>query len=52
VQALPRLQEMLQTAPAKALPVVVRAIGKVGNAASIGLINSLLNRSEKDIRVE
>jgi serine/threonine-protein kinase len=51
-QALPRLQEMLQTAPAKALPVVVRAIGKVGNAASIGLIAPLLNRSEKDIRVE
>jgi len=52
VQALPRLQEMLQTAPAKALPVVVRAIGKVGNAASIGLITPLLNRGEKDIRVE
>ncbi len=29
-KAVPRLQEMLQSAPAKALPVVVRAIGKIG----------------------
>ena len=51
-KALPRLLEMLQTAPAKALPVIVRALGKVGSAAHIGLIMPLLNRSEKEIRVE
>ena len=51
-KALPRLLEMLQTAPAKALPVIVRALGKVGSAAHIGLVMPLLNRSEKEIRVE
>jgi eukaryotic-like serine/threonine-protein kinase len=52
VKAMPRLQEMLQTAPAKALPVVVRAIGKIGNAEHVGLIVPFLTRTEKEIRVE
>jgi serine/threonine-protein kinase len=51
-KAMPRLTEMLQTAPAKALPVVVRAIGKVGGAEHVGLIVPFLARSEKEIRVE
>ncbi len=51
-KALPRLMEMLRTSPAKALPVVVRALGKVGNAAHAGLITPFLGRSEKEIRVE
>jgi HEAT repeat protein/tRNA A-37 threonylcarbamoyl transferase component Bud32 len=51
-KALPRLTEMLQTSPAKALPVVVRAIGKVGSAEHVGLIVPFLARSEKEIRVE
>jgi serine/threonine-protein kinase len=51
-KALPRIVEMLKTSPAKALPVVVRAIGKLGGAAQVGLITPLLNRSEKEIRVE
>ena len=39
-------------APAKSLPVIVRAMGKVGNAAHVGLVMPLLNRNEKEIRVE
>jgi serine/threonine-protein kinase len=52
LKALPRLKEMLQTAPAKALPVVVRAVGKIGNAEHVGLIAPFLARGEKEIRVE
>jgi serine/threonine-protein kinase len=51
-KALPRIVEMLKTSPAKAVPVVVRAIGKLGGAAHINLITPLLNRSEKEIRIE
>jgi len=51
-KAMPRLTEMLQSAPAKALPVVVRAIGKVGSAEHIGLVMPFLARNEKEIRVE
>ena len=51
-KAIPRLMEMLKTAPAKALPVVVRAVGKIGNAEHVGLIVPFLSRSEKEIRVE
>jgi serine/threonine-protein kinase len=51
-KAMPRLLEMLKSAPAKSLPVIVRAVGKVGNAAHVGLITPLLNRSEKEIRIE
>jgi len=52
VKAMPRLTEMLKTSPAKALPVVVRAIGKIGNAEHIGLIAPFLARAEKEIRIE
>ncbi len=51
-KALPRILEMLKTSPAKAMPVVVRAVGKLGSAAHVGLITPLLNRDEKEIRVE
>jgi eukaryotic-like serine/threonine-protein kinase len=51
-KAMPRLMEMLKVAPAKSLPVIVRAVGKVGNATHVGLVIPLLNRSEKEIRVE
>jgi len=51
-KAMPRLAEMLKTAPAKALPVVVRAVGKIGNAEHVGLIAPFLARNEKEIRVE
>ena len=51
-KAMPRLLEMLKTAPPKALPVIVRAVGKVGNAAHVGVVMPFLNRNEKEIRVE
>ena len=51
-KALPRIVEMLKTSPAKAVPVVVRAIGKLGGAAHVGLIAPLLTRTEKEIRIE
>jgi eukaryotic-like serine/threonine-protein kinase len=51
-KAVPRLVEMLKSAPPKSLPVIVRAVGKLGSAAHVGLVTPLLNRSEKEIRVE
>jgi HEAT repeat protein/tRNA A-37 threonylcarbamoyl transferase component Bud32 len=51
-KALPRLLEMLKTTPAKSMPIVVRAVGKLGSSDHVGLVTPLLNRSEKEIRVE
>jgi serine/threonine-protein kinase len=51
-RALPRLQEMLQTGNAKALPVVVRAIGKIGDAKLVDSLLPLMARPEREIRVE
>jgi serine/threonine-protein kinase len=50
--ALPRLLEMLKSGAPRTLPVVVRAIGKLGDAKALALVAPLLERSEKDIRVE
>src|ERR1019366_4689216 len=36
----------------RAVPVVVRAIGKLGDSKSVGLLLPLLARNEKEIRVE
>jgi eukaryotic-like serine/threonine-protein kinase len=51
-KALPRLAEMLQVAPAKSLPVVLRAIGKLGDHRLIEPLLGYLARPEKEIRVE
>jgi HEAT repeat protein/tRNA A-37 threonylcarbamoyl transferase component Bud32 len=51
--AVPRLYEMLRsTTNTRALPVVVRAIGKLGDQKSIELLTPMLARSEKEIRIE
>ncbi len=51
-KAMPRLLEMLKANVARQLPVVVRAIGKLGDAKCYDAIASLLTRPEKDIRIE
>jgi len=51
-RALPRLTEMLQSTPPRSLPIVVHAIGKLGEARHVELLLPLLARPEKEIRVE
>jgi serine/threonine-protein kinase len=51
-RALPRLQEMLASSGARSLPVVVRALGKLGDYKLVDSLLGLINRPEKDIRVE
>jgi serine/threonine-protein kinase len=50
-KAVPRLLEMLKTNP-KSVPTVVRALGKIGDAAATEGVMQALDRSETDIRVE
>jgi serine/threonine-protein kinase len=51
-RAMPRLQEMLARGQAKQLPIVVRAIGKLGDATSVGLLTPLLKSQEKEVCIE
>ncbi len=48
-KAVPRLIEMLTTNP-KSVPTVVRALGKIGDAAATEGVLQALDRSETDIR--
>jgi len=52
-RALPRLIEMLQ-APAngKAMPIVVRALGKLGDSKLVDTLLPLVARPEREIRIE
>jgi HEAT repeat protein/tRNA A-37 threonylcarbamoyl transferase component Bud32 len=52
-RALPRLMEMLQ-APAngKAMPIVVRALGKLGDSKLVDMLLPLVGRPEREIRIE
>ena len=50
-KAVPRLLEMLKSNP-KSVPTVVRALGKIGDAAATEGVLQALDRSETDIRVE
>jgi serine/threonine-protein kinase len=43
---------MLQQGETKTLPVVIRALGKLGDAQTVDLLAPLLKRTEKEIRVE
>src|SRR6185312_17560815 len=51
-RALPRLTEMLQAGNSKALPIVVRAIGKLGDAKFVDSLMPLMARSEREVRLE
>jgi len=51
-RSVPRLLEMLGTTPARSLPVVVRALGRLGDYKVIDSVMPLLAREEKDIRLE
>jgi eukaryotic-like serine/threonine-protein kinase len=52
-RALPRLMEMLH-APAnpKAAPIVVRALGKLGDGKLVDMLLPLIARPEREIRIE
>jgi serine/threonine-protein kinase len=51
-RAVPRLVEMLQTTPPRSLPVVVRAIGRLGEPKHIESLLPFLSRPEKELRIE
>jgi HEAT repeat protein/tRNA A-37 threonylcarbamoyl transferase component Bud32 len=52
-RALPRLMEMLHTpANGKALPIVVRALGKLGDSRLVDTLLPLVARPEREIRIE
>jgi HEAT repeat protein/tRNA A-37 threonylcarbamoyl transferase component Bud32 len=52
-RAVPRLVEMLHTgAHGKALPIVVRALGKLGDSKLVDTLLPLVARPEREIRIE
>src|ERR1700733_14488453 len=52
-RALPRLMEMLQApANSKAAPIVVRALGKLGDGKLVDMLLPLIARPEREIRIE
>src|ERR1700732_4292254 len=52
-RAVPRLIEMLQTpGSGKALPIVVRALGKLGDSRLVDTLLPLVARPEREIRIE
>jgi len=52
-RAVPRLMEMLQTpGSGKALPIVVRALGKLGDSKLVDTLLPLVARPEREIRIE
>jgi len=51
-KAVPRLTEMLQTANAKAVPIVVRALGKLGDARLLDTLLPFASRPEREVRIE
>ncbi len=52
-RAVPRLMEMLHTGShGKAMPIVVRALGKLGDAKLVDELLPLVARPEREIRIE
>src|SRR5487761_424280 len=51
-RALPRLTEMLTAASAKATPIVVRALGKLGDAKLVDTLLPFMARPERELRIE
>ncbi|MBV9619421.1 MAG: HEAT repeat domain-containing protein, partial [Gammaproteobacteria bacterium] len=52
-RAVPRLMEMLHTpAGGKALPIVVRALGKLGDGKLVDTLLPLVGRPEREVRIE
>lgn len=52
-RALPRLMEMLHApSSGKALPIVVRALGKLGDSRLVDTLLPLIGRPEREIRIE
>jgi len=50
-KAVPRLLEMLQGGP-KAVPIVVRALGKLGDARLVDTLMPFISRPEREVRIE
>ncbi len=50
-KSVPRLLEMLKASP-KSVPTVVRALGKIGDAAAVEGVMQALDRTETDVRIE
>ena len=51
-RAVPRLIELLETTPPRSMPVVVRALGRLGDYKVIDAVLPMLTREEKEIRLE
>jgi len=51
-RAMPRLTEMLSAGNAKGLPIVIRAIGRIGDSKLIDQLLPLLGRPEREVRIE
>jgi len=52
-RALPRLMEMLHTpANGKAAPIVVRALGRLGDSKLVDTLLPLIGRPERELRIE
>ncbi len=51
-RAVPRLTEMLKAGPAKATPIVVRALGKLGDARLVDTLLPFMARPERELRIE
>src|SRR6201999_3717347 len=51
-RALPRLAEMLQAGNPRSLPIVVRAVGKLGDAKFVDNLLPLVSSGERDVRLE
>src|SRR6185437_9767306 len=51
-RALPRLTEMLQSGNAKSLPIVVRAVGKLGDSKFVDTLLPLVCGGEREVRIE
>src|SRR5690606_37590671 len=51
-KALPTLLELLETGNARSLPTIARALGKIGDPRAIEPLVKLLDRPEKEVRIE
>src|SRR5581483_3917303 len=51
-KAVPRLVEMLQAGNAKTVPIVVRALGKLGDSKLMDTLLPFAGRPEREVRIE
>src|SRR5262249_24987838 len=51
-RVLPRLTEMLQAGNSRSMPIVVRAIGKLGDSKFVDTLLQLVSAGEREVRLE